>query len=116
YVEKINIKTPTIDTRIESLSGGNQQKVILSRWLARESKLLILDEPTRGIDVNAKGEIYNIIRELTEKGMTVIIISSEHEELLLLTDRVMIMHEGVIKGIKNTAELKQQDILEAALR
>lgn len=116
YIQKINIKTPTVNTTIQSLSGGNQQKVILARWLAKNSKLLILDEPTRGIDVNAKGEIYNLIRGLTAQGLTVIIISSEHEELLLLTDRVMIMHEGRVKGIKKTTQLKKQDILEVALK
>jgi ABC-type sugar transport system ATPase subunit len=116
YINKINIKTPSVKTAIKSLSGGNQQKVILARWLAKKSKLLILDEPTRGIDVNAKSEIYKLIRELTEQGMTVIIISSEHEELLMLTDRVMIMHEGQVKGIIKTTELKQQDILEVALK
>jgi ABC-type sugar transport system ATPase subunit len=116
YINKINIKTPSVKTAIKSLSGGNQQKVILARWLAKKAKLLILDEPTRGIDVNAKSEIYKLIRELTEQGMTVIIISSEHEELLMLTDRVMIMHEGQVKGIIKTTELKQQDILEVALK
>ncbi|MFA5659767.1 MAG: sugar ABC transporter ATP-binding protein, partial [Oscillospiraceae bacterium] len=116
YIKKINIRTPGVSTAIMNLSGGNQQKVILSRWLAKDVKLLILDEPTRGIDVNAKGEIYSLILKLTELGMTVIIISSEHEELLLLTDRVMIMHEGKVKGIKNTINLKQQDILEVALK
>jgi ABC-type sugar transport system ATPase subunit len=75
-----------------------------------------LDEPTRGIDVNAKGEIYNLIRDLADQGVTVIIVSSEHEELIFLTDRVMIMHEGKVKGIKDTINLKQQDILEVALK
>ncbi len=116
YIGKINIKTPGVMAPIRNLSGGNQQKVILSRWLAKNAKLLILDEPTRGIDVNAKAEIYTLIRKLTELGMTVIIISSEHEELLLLTDRVMIMHEGKVKGIKNSINLKKQDILEVALK
>ncbi|MDP4151915.1 MAG: sugar ABC transporter ATP-binding protein, partial [Bacillota bacterium] len=116
YIDKIRIKTPSANTAIKNLSGGNQQKVILARWLAKNTKLLILDEPTRGIDVNAKTEIYSLIRTLTEQGLTVIIISSEHEELLLLTDRVMIMHEGKVKGVKKTSQLKQQDILEVALK
>lgn len=116
FIGKIGIKTPGTSTPIQSLSGGNQQKVILARWLVRNVKLLILDEPTRGIDVNAKGEIYNLIRNLADQGVTVVIVSSEHEELLLLTDRVMIMHEGIVKGIKDTINLKQQDILEAALK
>ncbi len=116
YIEKIRIKTPATSTYIRSLSGGNQQKVILSRWLIRDSKLLILDEPTRGIDVNAKSEIYSLIRELAKQGITVIVVSSEQEELLLLTDRVMIMHEGAVKGFRDTATLKEKDILDIALR
>lgn len=116
YIEKIRIKTPSTETQIKSLSGGNQQKVILARWLARESKILFLDEPTRGIDVNAKSEIYSLIHQLTKEGMTVIIVSSEHEELLLLSDRIMIMHEGRVKGIEDAAKMKQQDILEIALK
>ncbi|SHO54051.1 sugar ABC transporter ATP-binding protein [Anaerocolumna xylanovorans] len=116
YIEKIRIKTPSTETQIKSLSGGNQQKVILARWLARESKILFLDEPTRGIDVNAKSEIYSLIHQLTKEGMTVIIVSSEHEELLLLADRIMVMHEGRVKGIEDAAKMKQQDILEIALK
>jgi ABC-type sugar transport system ATPase subunit len=116
FVKKMNIRTPSVNTPIKSLSGGNQQKVILSRWMAKGVNLMILDEPTRGIDVNAKGEIYALIRQLTQAGMTVIIISSEHDELLLLTDRIMVMHEGKVKGIMNTSEMSQQDILEMALK
>ena len=116
YIDKISIKTPATSNPIRSLSGGNQQKVILSRWLIRNSKLLILDEPTRGIDVNAKSEIYSLIRELARQGITVIVVSSEQEELLLLTDRVMIMHEGAVKGFRDTATLKEKDILDIALR
>ncbi len=116
YIDRIHIKTPGTATQIRSLSGGNQQKVILSRWLIRNSKLLILDEPTRGIDVNAKSEIYSLIRELAKQGITVIVVSSEQEELLLLTDRVMIMHEGAVKGFRDTATLKEKDILDIALR
>ncbi|NMA79465.1 MAG: sugar ABC transporter ATP-binding protein, partial [Clostridiales bacterium] len=116
HIKKMRIRTPSAKTPIQSLSGGNQQKVILSRWMAKDVDLLILDEPTRGIDVNAKGEIYELIRQMTEQGMTVIIISSEHEELLLLSDRLMIMHEGKVKGIRENTNLKQQDILEMAFK
>jgi ABC-type sugar transport system ATPase subunit len=116
YIERIRIKTPATSTLIRSLSGGNQQKVILSRWLIRNSKLLILDEPTRGIDVNAKSEIYSLIRDLARQGVTIIVVSSEQEELLLLTDRVMIMHEGAVKGFRDTVSLKEKDILDIALR
>ncbi len=117
YIGKLSIKTASQKTAIRNLSGGNQQKVILSRWLVRNTKLLIMDEPTRGIDVNAKGEIYMLIRQLTAEGMTVVIVSSEHEELMTLSDRIMVMHEGRMKGILNTsADMVAQDILETALR
>jgi ABC-type sugar transport system ATPase subunit len=116
YIDRIRIKTPATATLIRSLSGGNQQKVILSRWLIRNSKLLILDEPTRGIDVNAKSEIYGLIRDLARQGITIIVVSSEQEELLLLTDRVMIMHEGAVKGFRDTVSLREKDILDIALR
>lgn len=116
FTDRLRIKTPSSETPIKSLSGGNQQKVILARWMARETKILFLDEPTRGIDVNAKAEIYNLIHELTNEGMTVVIVSSEHEELLLLADRIMVMHEGRVKGIADATQIKQQDILEIALK
>ena len=117
FVDRISIKTPTIETQIKSLSGGNQQKVILARWLAEGAKIIFMDEPTRGIDVNAKAEIYSLIREITAQGVTVIVVSSEHEELMLLCDRIMIMHEGVEKAIVDAEDIRtSQDILEIALR
>lgn len=116
YIEKLRIKTPSSEAEIKNLSGGNQQKVILSRWLARNVDLLFLDEPTRGIDVNAKFEIYELIRELSDNGLTVLIVSSEHDELLTLTDRIMVMHEGRCKGILTTSETKPEDILMTALK
>ena len=117
FVDRISIKTPTIETQIKSLSGGNQQKVILARWLAEGARIIFMDEPTRGIDVNAKAEIYSLIREITAQGVTVIVVSSEHEELMLLCDRIMIMHEGVEKAIVDAEDIRtSQDILEIALR
>ena len=117
FIDRISIKTPSVDTEIKSLSGGNQQKVILSRWLAEGARVIFMDEPTRGIDVNAKAEIYDLIREITEQGVTVIVVSSEHEELMLLCNRIMIMHEGVQKAIVDARDIKtSQDILEIALR
>ncbi len=116
YVSRIQIKTPSVETPIKSLSGGNQQKVILARWLAEGAKIVFMDEPTRGIDVNAKAEIYDLIRQMTASGITVIVVSSEHEELMLLCDRIMIMHEGHQKAIVDAADIKtSQDILEIAL-
>ena len=91
--------------------------MLLSRWLAEGARVIFMDEPTRGIDVNAKAEIYDLIREITNDGVTVIVVSSEHEELMLLCDRIMIMHEGVQKAIVDAKEIKtSQDILEIALR
>ena len=105
------------DRYIDELHGGNQQKVILARWIAKDVKLLILDEPTRGIDVNAKGEIYKLITKMADKGMTVIVISSEIEELLEITDRIMVMHEGRIKGfIDCPHKYKREDVLAMALQ
>ena len=116
YIDRIQIKTPSTETQIKSLSGGNQQKVILARWLAKGAKIIFMDEPTRGVDVNAKAEIYDLIRQMTESGITVVIVSSEHEELMLLCDRIMIMHEGVQKGIVDSTDIKtSQDILKIAL-
>lgn len=90
----LSIKTPSIDVLANSLSGGNQQKVVLAKWLASDCKVLIMDEPTRGIDVAAKQEIYKLMNELAEKGIAIIMISSEMEELLGMADRVIVMHEG----------------------
>ena len=115
FVKELNVKTPSLNKQIRFLSGGNQQKVILARWLAKNVKLLILDEPTRGIDVNSKREIHELIRSLTVSGLAVIVISSELEEVMNLSDRIMIMHEGNIKGFLNPEEIKQEDILKLAL-
>ena len=115
YIKELNIKTPSADKQIRLLSGGNQQKTILARWLAKGVKLLILDEPTRGIDVNAKGEIHELIRRLADKGLAVILISSELEEVIQLSDRIMVMHEGSAKGFLDSAYVTQEEILKVAL-
>jgi ABC-type sugar transport system ATPase subunit len=101
YIQALRIKAPSATAPIKSLSGGNQQKAILARWMKKDVKLLIMDEPTRGIDVRAKGEIYNLIREMADKGTTIIVISSEMEELLPVADRMMIMFGGKVKGINH---------------
>ncbi len=117
YIQQLRIKTPSNAVSIKSLSGGNQQKAILARWMKKNVKLLILDEPTRGIDVRAKGEIYNLIREMADKGTTVVVISSEIEELLTVADRMMVMFEGKVKGIITPDEsFKREDILKIALQ
>lgn len=115
YINELNIKTPSAEKHIRLLSGGNQQKAILARWLAKKVKLLILDEPTRGIDINAKEEIHELIRKLADDGLAVILISSELEEVINLSDRIMVMHEGSIKGFLNSADVTQEDILKVAL-
>lgn len=117
YVKSMSIKTPSSAAQIRNLSGGNQQKVIVARWMAKGVKMLILDEPTRGIDVNAKDEIHNLITELADNGVTVVVISSEMEEVLALADRIMIMHDGQIKGFINETEgILEEDILKIALK
>ncbi|MGD1822511.1 MAG: sugar ABC transporter ATP-binding protein [Pleomorphochaeta sp.] len=113
-VAELLIKTPTINQIVKNLSGGNQQKVILGKWLAANSNLIILDEPTRGIDVGAKFEIYKIINDLVEKGKTVILISSEMEELIGMSDRIIVFSEGVITGELQKNEFDQNAIMALA--
>lgn len=115
-IDKLSIKTPTHQTPIGSLSGGNQQKVILARWLANAPDILILDEPTRGIDVGAKYEIYEIIGQLVEIGKSVIMITSEMAELLGLSDRIMVMCEGRISGFLDAKEATQEKVMDLATR
>ncbi len=96
--DRLSVKTQSVDTRVGDLSGGNQQKVVIGKWLTRDLKVLILDEPSRGVDVGARAEIHKIIRELAANGVGVIVISSEVEELPGLCDRVLVMVEGRIAG------------------
>jgi L-arabinose transport system ATP-binding protein len=113
--ERLRIKTPSLDNLVSSLSGGNQQKVVLGRWLARRPKVLILDEPTRGIDVGAKAEIYRLISELAAEGLAVLVISSEMPELLGLADRILVMAGGRIAGELSREEANEQRILSLAM-
>ena len=108
YRKEISIKTPTLDQLVKNLSGGNQQKVILAKWLAADSELLIFDEPTRGIDVGAKQEIYTLINHLVEQGKTVLMISSEMEELMGMSDRILILAEGNMTGELNKSEFNRK--------
>lgn len=108
------VKTPNLDQAVECLSGGNQQKVVLGKWLALGPKVLILDEPTRGIDVGSKSEIYKLVRSLADKGMAVVMVSSEMEEIIGLSDRVMVMHEGKAQGILEKSELTEERIMHLA--
>ena len=113
-VRKMNIKTPSSKTQIKSLSGGNQQKVLIGRWLANSPDVLILDEPTRGIDVGAKYEIYCIIEELAREGKSVIMISSEMSELIGMSDRVMVMCDGRVTGFIDGKKATQENIMALA--
>ncbi|MGB9666631.1 MAG: sugar ABC transporter ATP-binding protein [Candidatus Cryosericum sp.] len=113
-VEMLKVKTPSISTHVEYLSGGNQQKVIVARWLLTEPEILILDEPTRGIDVGAKYELYTIIADLAKAGKTIIMISSEMPELIGMSDRIMVMCEGRVTGILDGKEATQEAIMTLA--
>ncbi len=115
-VRKMNIKTPSSRTLIKSLSGGNQQKVLIGRWLANNPDVLILDEPTRGIDVGAKYEIYCIIAELAKQGKSIIMISSEMSELIGMSDRVMVMCDGRVTGFIDGKDATQENIMELATK
>jgi inositol transport system ATP-binding protein len=113
---KLRVKTPSLDERIENLSGGNQQKVLIGRWLLTHPQILILDEPTRGIDVGAKAEIHKLITKLAGEGVAVIMISSELPEVLGMSDRILVMHEGRVTGILDRAEADQVKIMELAAK
>lgn len=113
---KLRVKTPNLQERVENLSGGNQQKVLIGRWLLTNPRILILDEPTRGIDVGAKAEIHRLVTELARNGVAVIMISSEMPEVLGMSDRIMVMHEGRVTGILDRAEATQIKVMELAAR
>jgi rhamnose transport system ATP-binding protein len=115
FAEKLRIKTASTDAPVRSLSGGNQQKVALARWLMTRPKILILDEPTQGIDVGAKAEIYRLMRELANEGMAILMISSETTEVLGMSDRVAVMSGGKIAGILDRTEATAYAILALAL-
>jgi ABC-type sugar transport system ATPase subunit len=114
YTKELRIKTPSIEQKAGNLSGGNQQKVVLGKWLMTLPKVLILDEPTRGIDVGAKVEIYNIINDLVDKGVAVIVISSDLLEILGVCDRILVMHEGRFTGELSVKEATQEKIMHYA--
>ncbi|SHK06914.1 ribose transport system ATP-binding protein [Caminicella sporogenes DSM 14501] len=115
YVEKISIKTPSINQTVKNLSGGNQQKVSISKSLMTKPRVLILDEPTRGVDVGAKKEIYDLMNEFKKQGMSIIMISSEIPEILGMSDRILIMHEGRLSGILNIKDATQEKIMKLAV-
>jgi ribose transport system ATP-binding protein len=115
YVRQLSIRTPSIHQAVRNLSGGNQQKTVIARWLTMNPKVLILDEPTRGIDVGAKAEIHRLIRQLADRGVGILMISSELPEVLSVSDRVLVMHEGRITGEFDSAQATQDDLMQAAI-
>jgi ABC-type sugar transport system ATPase subunit len=116
YIETLTIKLADPDQPSENLSGGNQQKVVLAKWLARHADIVIIDEPTRGIDVGAKYEIYLLMNRLAAEGKAIIMVSSELPEILGMSDRIIVMHEGRITGeITDVAEATQEDVMELAV-
>lgn len=114
YIDLMATKTPSQEQVIGNLSGGNQQKVMIGRWLATDPEILILDEPTRGVDVGAKAEIYSIMNDLVKKGVSIIMISSELPEILGMSDRIYVMSEGVVKGCLDHEEANQEKIMQLA--
>ena len=115
YIKELGIKTPSQEAMIQNLSGGNQQKVIVARWLAENPKILIMDEPTRGIDVGAKAEIYELMNQLVEQGISIIMISSELPEIINMSDRIVVMREGTISKILSHEEASQDLIMKYAV-
>jgi ribose transport system ATP-binding protein len=111
----LNVKAPSVEVRAGNLSGGNQQKVVLAKWLSREPKVLIFDEPTRGIDVGAKAEIYDLMRGLAREGVAIMMISSDMEEVLGVSDRVAVMHEGRLTGVLRRAEFSEEAVMRLAV-
>jgi ABC-type sugar transport system ATPase subunit len=114
FAKSLAIKTPTLQAKAYSLSGGNQQKVVISKWLMSKPQVLIMDDPTRGIDVGAKYEIYKLMNDLAEQGIPIIMISSELEEVLGMSDRIMVMREGQSAGTLDIAEATQESIMALA--
>lgn len=114
YVDNMSIKTPSLNQVVGNLSGGNQQKVVIGRWLATAPRILILDEPTRGVDVGAKAEIYSIMNDLALNGVSIIMVSSELPEIINMSDRVVVMSNGLVAGCLNRNELSQEKIMHLA--
>ena len=116
YVDTLKIKTPTVNQLLKNLSGGNQQKVVIAKWLIKNSEILIFDEPTRGIDVGAKSEIYTLMNELVKEGKSIIMISSELPEVLRMSDRVLVMCEGRVTGELDIQDANQEEIMKYATK
>lgn len=116
YIKQLDIRTPSDTQEVRLLSGGNQQKIVIAKWLLRECEVLIFDEPTRGIDVGAKAEIYKLLAELAQSGKAIIVISSELPEVLRLSHRVAVMCEGHLTGILERSDATQENIMQLATK
>jgi ribose transport system ATP-binding protein len=114
-IASLGIKTPGAEALVMNLSGGNQQKVVLGKWLSMSPKVMILDEPTRGVDVGAKAEIYRLMRELAARGNVILMISSDMEEILHMSDRVAVMHEGEIAGVLDRQDCTEENVMTLAV-
>ena len=112
---RLSIRTPSDQTQVATLSGGNQQKVVLAKWLSMRPRVVIFDEPTRGIDVGAKNEIYTLMRELADRGVSIMMISSDMEEVIGVSDRIAVMHEGRISGILQRPQFSEANVLRLAI-
>ena len=114
YMKRLRIKTSSEKTVTRNLSGGNQQKVVIAKWLMAKSRILIMDEPTRGIDVNAKAEIYTLMKEFVENGGSIILVSSELPEILGCSNRIMVMREGRVTGFLDESEATEETVMQLA--
>ena len=114
YSQQLSVRSAGINQLVKALSGGNQQKVVLAKWLITNPSILILDEPTRGVDVGAKAEVHRIISDLASKGLAIILISSELPEVLAMADRILVMHEGRLAGAFDRSEANQENVMFAA--
>jgi ribose transport system ATP-binding protein len=115
HIQQLGIKTPSENQITKNLSGGNQQKIVLAKWLERNPKILLLDEPTRGIDVNAKNEMYKLMQQLVSKGMGIIMVSSELTEILTVSNRILVMAAGRITATIPFSEATEDNVLKAAI-
>ena len=113
--ERLKIRAPDVITSVDALSGGNQQKVVLAKWLSMRPRVLIFDEPTRGIDVGAKQEIYDMLRRLADTGVAILMISSDMEEVIGVSDRIAVMHEGSISGFLDRSQFSEHNVLQLAV-
>ena len=116
FIRSLRVRTPSSRSQVKNLSGGNQQKVVIAKWLARDCDVLIFDEPTRGIDVGAKEEIYKLLNDLADNGKAIIVISSELPEVLRLSHRIVVMSQGQVTGQLNNDEADQETVMELATK